>query len=238
MSFSEDIELTALPVRQAILEHPFITGVGDGTLPVDKFKYYVLQDYVYLIDYSRALALASARAPDLETMSWFAGLLDETLNTEMELHRSYCGAFGITRAQLDATHPAPTTVGYTSFLLNVAHQGSFSELVASLLPCQLGYWEIGDHLASQGRPENAPLYSQWIDMYASEEFAQLAQTVKEMADRLGQEAGASTLAAMGEAYLTSLWFEHRFWDMAYTLEDWGTGRSLLGLDGSEHQARP
>ena len=83
MSFAEDIERAALPVRQAILAHPFITGVGDGTLPVERFKYYVLQDYVYLIDYSRVLALASARAPDLETMSWFAGLLDETLNTEM-----------------------------------------------------------------------------------------------------------------------------------------------------------
>ena len=221
MSFSEDIERTALPVRQAILAHPFITGVGDGTLPVDKFKYYVLQDYVYLIDYSRVLALASARAPDLETMSWFAGLLDETLKTEMELHRSYCGEFGITREELDATRPAPTTVGDTRGRRNGAHQGSFPELVASLLPCQWGYWEIGEHLARQGRPEGAPLYSQWIDMYASEEFAQLAQTVREMADRLGQAAGPGELAAMGKAYLTSLRFEHRFWEMAYTLEDWG-----------------
>ena len=220
MSFSEDIEQAALPVRQAILAHPFITGVGDGTLPEDKFKYYVLQDYVYLIDYSRVLALASARAPDLDTMSWFAELLDETLNTEMELHRTYCGEFGITREELDATRPAPTTVGYTSYLLTVAHQGSFPELVASLLPCQWGYWEIGEHLARHGRPENAPLYSQWIDMYASEEFAQLAQTVREMADRLGQTAGPAELAAMDKAYLTSLRFEHRFWEMAYTLEDW------------------
>ena len=111
MSFAEAIERTALPVRQAILAHPFITGVGDGTLPVDRFKYYVLQDYVYLIDYSRVIALASARAPDLETMSWFAELLDETLNTEMELHRSYCGEFGITREELEASRPAPTTLG-------------------------------------------------------------------------------------------------------------------------------
>ncbi len=81
MSFADDIEGRALPIRRAILSHPFVTGVGDGTLPVAKFKYYVLQDYVYLIDYSRVLALASARATDLETMGWFARLLDETLNT-------------------------------------------------------------------------------------------------------------------------------------------------------------
>ena len=98
LSFVEKAEMKALPVREAILSHPFIVGVGEGTLPVEKFKYYVMQDYVYLIDYSRVLALASARAPDLEIMGWFAGLLDETLNTEMDLHRSYCAEFGITRA--------------------------------------------------------------------------------------------------------------------------------------------
>ena len=220
MSFAEDIERKAWPIRQAILAHPFVTGVGDGTLDVEKFKYYVMQDYAYLIDYSRVLALASARAPDLETMGWFARLLDETLNVEMDLHRSYCAEFGITPQQLESTRPAPTTVAYTSFLLKVAHQGSFGELVASLLPCQWGYWEIGDHLARQGEPESAPLYCQWIRMYTAPEFAELAQTIRALADRIGEQSGPAELAAMGEAYLTSLRYEYLFWDMAYKLEDW------------------
>ena len=217
MGFCDYIEYTALPVRQAILAHPFVTGVGDGTLPLDKFKHYVLQDYVYLVDYSRVLALASARAPDLEAMGWFAKLLDETLNTEMELHRSYCAEFGITREELDATLAAPTTVGYTSYLLKVAHQGTYAELVAGLLPCQWGYWEIGEHLAKRGKPAGAPLYSQWIEMYTS---AELARTIRSMADSLGSRVGPDELTAMSEAYLTSLRFEHKFWDMAWFLEDW------------------
>ena len=221
MSFADDIERRALPLRRAILAHPFITGVGDGTLDVEKFRYYVMQDYVYLIDYSRVLALAAARAPGLETMGWFAGLLAETLNTEMELHRSYCAEFGITRPELEATEAAPATMAYTSFLLKVAHQGSFGELVASLLPCQWGYWEIGDHLARLGEPRHAPLYCQWIQMYSSAEFADLARDIRSLADRIGERAGPVELAAMGEAYLTSLRLEHRFWEMAYTLEDWG-----------------
>ena len=221
MSFADDIERRALPLRRAILAHPFITGVGDGTLDAAKFRYYVMQDYVYLIDYSRVLALAAARAPDLETMGWFAGLLDETLNTEMELHRGYCAEFGITRPELEATEAAPATLAYTSFLLKVAHQGSFGELVASLLPCQWGYWEIGDHLARLGEPQRAPLYCQWVQMYSSAEFAELAQAIRSLADRIGEGAGPGELAAMGEAYLTSLRLEHRFWEMAYTLEDWG-----------------
>jgi thiaminase/transcriptional activator TenA len=207
-------------MRDAILAHPFVTGVGDGTLPVEKFRHYVTQDYAYLVEYSRALALASARAPRLDDMSWFAGLLDETLNVEMALHRSYCQEFGISAEELEATVAAPTTVAYTSFLLKTAYQGSFGELVASLLPCQWGYWEIGDHLIRQGLPEDAPLYAQWVEMYTSEEFAALAQYIRDMADRLGAEAGPAELTAMGQAYMDSVRLEHQFWDMAYNLEGW------------------
>ena len=220
MSFADDIEKRALPIREAILAHPFITGVGDGTLAVEKFKHYVRQDYVYLIDYSRVLALASAKAPDLEAMGWFAGLLNETLNVEMDLHRSYCAEFGITTEDLASTKPAPTTVAYTSYLLKVAHQQSFGELVAALMPCQWGYWEIGDHLARRGEPKQAPLYCQWIQMYSSEEFADLAQQIRALADRVAGDAGPIQLEAMAEAYLTSLRFEHQFWQMSYNLEEW------------------
>lgn len=220
MPFADDIERESLPIRQAILAHPFVTGVGDGTLEVGRFKHYVLQDYVYLVDYSRALALAAARAPDLATMGWFARLLDETLNVEMDLHRSYCARFGITSQELAATVAAPTTVAYTAYLLQLAHQGSFAELVAGLLPCQWGYWEIGDHLARQGEPADAPLYCQWIQMYVSPEFRQLAGEIRDLANRLGAQAGPAERAGMRQAYLTSLRFEYQFWEMAYNLEEW------------------
>ena len=220
MGFVADIETQSQSMREAILAHPFVTGVGDGTLPVEKFKHYVTQDYAYLIEYSRALALASARAPRLDDMSWFAGLLDETLNVEMSLHRSFCQEFGISAKDLEATVAAPTTLAYTSFLLKTAYQGSFGELVASLLPCQWGYWEIGDHLLRQGLPKDAPLYAQWIEMYTSEEFSALAHHIREMADRLGEEAGPAERTAMGKAYIASIDLEYKFWDMAYTLEGW------------------
>ena len=220
MPFADDLELKALPIRQAILDHPFVRGVGDGSLAVEKFKHYVLQDYVYLIEYSRVLAMAAARAQDLDTMGWFARLLDETLNIEMDLHRGYCAEFGITSVELETTVPAPTTVAYTSYLLQLAHQGSFAELVASLVPCQWGYWEIGEYLARQGEPEDAPLYSQWIQMYTSTEFAELADAIRSLLNRLGSRAGPDELDAMERAYLTSLRFEYMFWEMAYSLEAW------------------
>ena len=156
MAFIAAIEQRAQPIRQAILNHPFVQGIGRGDLDPERFKFYITQDYAYLIDYARVLALAAARAPQLDTMAWFAKLLDETLNTEMELHRSYCAQFGITRQELAAAQPAPTTIAYTAYLLRTASQGSFGELTAALLPCQWGYWEIGQHLAQQAPPNPRP----------------------------------------------------------------------------------
>ena len=220
MSFADDVEKTAEPIRLAILNHPFVMGIGDGTLDVEKFKFYVRQDYVYLIEYSRVLALASARAPDLDTMGRFSDLLHETLHTEMELHRRYCGQFGITRRELEETNAAPTTLAYTNFLLNMAYMGSFPELAASFLPCQWGYWEVGEHLANKGEPKDAPLYSQWIRMYASQEYKSLAHWARSLASRLAEDASPTEASRMEKAYLTSLKYEYLFWDMAYNLETW------------------
>jgi len=156
----------------------------------------------------------------LDDMSWFAGLLDETLNVEMALRRDYCREFDISAEELEATVGAPSNVAYTNFLLETAYQGSFGELLASLLPCQWGYWEIGDLLRRQGLPRNAPLYTRWIEMYTSDEFSALAHHIREMADRIGDESNPAELAAMGQAYQTSVRLEHRFWDMAFSLEGW------------------
>ena len=188
MRFTEHLRQQTADFRRQVLQHPFVTGIGDGGLPLEAFRFYMCQDYVFLIDYSRVLALAVAKADDLETMGRFAELLHETLNTEMELHRGYCARFGVTREELDATKPAPTTVAYTSYLLRVAAQGSFGELAASLLPCQWGYWEIGEHLDRQGPPTHAPLYAEWVGMYSSHKFRDLALHLRALTDGIGSAA--------------------------------------------------
>lgn len=220
MAFIAAVEQRAQPIRQAILNHPFVQGIARGDLDPERFKYYITQDYAYLIDYARVLALAAARAPQLDAMAWFAGLLDETLNTEMELHRNYCAQFGITRQELETAQPAPTTVAYTAYLLRTASQGSFGELTAALLPCQWGYWEIGQHLAQQAPPTHAPQYAQWIAMYSSNEFRDLALHLREITNHIGNQASPDEQATMELAYQTSLRLEYQFWDMAWKLEQW------------------
>ena len=220
MSFCDEIERASEPQRAAMANHPFVRGIGDGTLPLAQFRHFIMQDYVYLVDFARCLALATAKAPDLPTMSWFARSVDYILNTEMELHRSYCAQFGITPDDLDATRPAPTCYSYTSYLLRVAHQGSFGELAAALLPCIWGYWQVGKQLADRGAPSDAPHYAEWIRMYAGPEQQAVAEEAREICDRIAAAAGPAEIAAMREAYITCTRYEQAFWEMAWTLEKW------------------
>jgi thiaminase/transcriptional activator TenA len=203
----------AAGVWEAQHRHPFVTGVGSGTLPLATFGFWVRQDYLFLVEYGRALALAAARAPDLATMRRLAELAHETLGTEMDLHRSFCGDLGITPADLEEEAMAPTTRAYTDFLVRTAAQADFAEVAAALLPCMWGYSEIGRRLAEGPRPGD-PRLAAWIDMYASDEFAALADWCREVVDAAGDDAGPRTREAMARAFVASSRYELAFWQMA------------------------
>ena len=220
MTFCDDIEAASRAQREAMMRHPFVLGIGDGTLSGDRFRHFMTQDYVYLIDYARCLAMGTVKAPDLDTMSWFAGAVDHILNTEMELHRTYCAQIGISATELEATRHAPTTYSYTSYLLRVAQIGSFGELIAALVPCIWGYWQVGEMLSKQGEPPHAPQYAEWIQMYAGDESRTVALEARAICNRVAETAGSQELAAMQEAYVTCTRYEREFWQMAWDLEEW------------------
>ena len=217
MTLSERLHHAADSIWQKTLTHPFVTELGNGTLPLEKFQFYMCQDYIFLIEYSRLLALATAKAPDLDTMGRFANLLDATLNREMALHRDFAAQCGIDTSALAATRAAPTAHAYTRHLVRVAALGNLPEIMAALLPCQWGYCEIGRMLDQRGKPATAPFYCQWIEMYASPEFAALAEWLKELLDKF---EGAAPEDQLVETFCTSARYEYLFWEMAYRLEQW------------------
>ncbi len=217
--FTERLRQNVESIWEAQHEHPFVRGIGDGTLDIEKFEVWVRQDYLFLIDYGRLLALAVARSPDLETMARLAELLTAVLQTEMGLHRSYAAEFGIGREELERERKAPTTQGYTDFLLRVAAMGDFAELVAALLPCMWGFCEIGQRLADRPRLSDER-YARWIDTYAAPEFAEVARWCRDLLDRLADGLPERDLRRLEEAFVTSSRYEWRFWDMAWNRESW------------------
>lgn len=214
---------TLMQVSQGIWarerEHPFVRGMGDGSLDAERFRFYLEQDYLFLIEYAKVFALAATRAPELGTMAYFAQLCADTLNTEMALHRSYCSEFGITPAALEAAEPAQTTVGYAGHLVQVAATGGVAEICAAVLPCQWGYNEIARHLQAQGLPPE-PRYRKWIEMYASPEFEAYGRWLRERLEALAPQFTAAQVARLQRIFHTSSRWEYLFWEMAWRQERW------------------
>ncbi|MBJ7471705.1 MAG: thiaminase II, partial [Solirubrobacteraceae bacterium] len=178
---------------------------------------YVEQDYVFLIDYGRLLALGAAKAPDLPTMRRFADLTQAILVTEMDLHRSFAAEWGIGEQALEATEPTPATAAYVDFLLRTAALGDFAELVAVLLPCMWSYAEIGERLAAAaaaGQADPGP-YADWVATYASAEFAELADWCRALTAQLAADADGPTRERMTRAFLGASRHELAFWESCW-----------------------
>jgi thiaminase (transcriptional activator TenA) len=207
------------PLWQAVHRHPFVTGIGDGTLSDDRFAFYLRQDYVYLIEFCRVLAAAAARTDDLEGMRFFSRLLQATLNTEMELHRRTCAAFGIDAGDLERTEPALMTTAYASTLLRTAWEGTPCDVIAALLPCYAGYVEIAERLSQAGLP-GARHCRDWIESYASPEMRDsvlwLVQRLNGCADR----ASSADRNRWLQLYRTSTRFELLFFEMVWEQSSW------------------
>ncbi|MDE5413166.1 thiaminase II [Alkalihalobacterium chitinilyticum] len=222
MQFTDRLYKKAKPIWRKSHDHPFVQGIGHGTLDIEKFKFFMQQDYLYLIDYARLFALGSLKGTDLKTMSIFAKLLDSTLNVEMDLHRQYASRLGISEAELEATKAAPTTLAYSGYMLNVSQRGSLADLVAAVLPCTWSYYEIGTELSKiPGALENET-YGEWVKMYASEEFGELADWLITLMNELAEGKTEAELTALEEIFLNTSRYEYMFWDMSYNLQMWPT----------------
>jgi thiaminase (transcriptional activator TenA) len=214
VSFSVELREAAAPVWEAQVAHPFVRGIGDGTLPEDRFRFYVRQDYLFLTDYGRLLALGAARAPRLEWMRRFAALAQAVLETEMDLHRQFAARWGITAEQLETERTAPATDAYCDYLLRTASLGDFAELAAALLPCMWSYAEIGQRLAAEGLPGHEG-YAEWIAMYASDDFEELARWSRELTDAAAAEVVGPGRRRMHAAFRASSEHELAFWESAW-----------------------
>ncbi|KGA98487.1 thiaminase [Alkalihalobacillus alcalophilus ATCC 27647 = CGMCC 1.3604] len=220
MKLSERLYEKAQPIWEQSHSHPFVQGIGNGTLDIEKFKFFMCQDYLYLIDYARLFALGSLKAHNLETMQTFAKMLHVTLDEEMSLHRAYAKRLGISKEELEATKPAPTTLAYSSYMLNIAQRGSLKELLAAVMPCAWSYYEIGKKLSETPGAMEHVWYGEWVTMYQSPEFGEVAEWQIDLLDQLTESSSEEELLELEEIFLTTSRFEYMFWDMSYQQAMW------------------
>jgi thiaminase/transcriptional activator TenA len=218
MKFSEEAWQRTTALRAAIHALPFNAELAAGTLAPERFRFYILQDALYLGEYARVLAIAAAKAPDPATVQVFAGDAVQAIAVEQALHGRYLAEFGVDPAAVLAAEPMPDCLAYTSFLLATSHQQPWEVLVAALLPCFWIYWEVAGAIVRRAAPDNR--YRAWIDTYADPRFGEAVQIVIDIADQAAAGATPATRAAMLAAFARAAQYEHLFWDGAYHQRSW------------------
>jgi thiaminase (transcriptional activator TenA) len=223
------------PVWTGLHAHPFLSELARGVLPLEKFRFFIEQDILYLPDFARCIAMGAAKSATEAELGFFAKQLDGTIN--LELPNQYRVLDQVCR--LGATDrggalgKAPANVAYTSFLLSVAGQGGPLEIMAAILPCAWSYVEIAGRLA--GEIVDHPVYADWVGFYLRDEVLGLVRQMRESFDEMAVQAnpGAEASRRLAEIFTTSSRLEGAFWDMAYTLDQWPdlSGGHVLAAGG-------
>lgn len=173
------------PEWDAYVRHPFVMRLGDGTLPREAFLHYLRQDYLFLRHFARAWALAAAKADRIEEIQRAAATVHHLIAEGLGLHVETCAAAGIDREALEATEESAATLAYTRFVIDAGLRGDLLDLLAALIPCVLGYGEIGLALADERAPDTP--YAEWIETYGSEDYQsacrEAAAFLQSVADR-------------------------------------------------------
>ena len=199
-------------------EKPFVKGIADGSLDHDKFKYYMIQDYLYLIDYTKVFSIGAAKSTDLAFMRLFAGYTHSILDGEMDIHRAYMERLGITREEAEQTPVALDNLSYTSYMLRIAYEGGTPEAAAAILSCALSYEWIAKKIAAD-RPDadKHPFYGEWIRGYASESYHKENEVLVEWMNRLAEDLSEKQKKHLVDIFVACSRYEAAVWDMAWEM---------------------
>ncbi|MCE8032644.1 thiaminase II [Halomonas sp. MCCC 1A11057] len=200
---------------RAYIEHDFVRGLGTGTLPEDAFRHYLQQDYLFLIHFARAYALAAYKSRTLADLRQAHEGLKAIVDVELGLHVGYCREWGITESQLAALPEARATMAYTRYVLDTGNRGDLLDLHVALAPCLVGYGEIANWLNAQDSTVrgDANPYEAWIAMYESEEFQAAMRAELEWLDTRLADVTPARFDELVEVFRDATRLEIDFWQM-------------------------
>lgn len=217
--FSSHLRRRGDKIWRAIYRHPFLRELHAGTLPMERFSYFILQDYLYLLDFAQVLCLAAAKAPDIGTLELFTRHALIAVEVERSFHGEFGKSMGLTARELDRGRKGPITEAYTRHLQAVARAGSLAEIVACVLPCYWIYGEVGRKLYKR-RPRRPKIYREWIETYAAESYWKPVREQIRLIDHLAPSTTAEDRRRMRSHFLLSSRYEYLFWDQAYRMQEW------------------
>jgi len=217
MTISERLRRDSDAVWRSTIDHPFVVSLYAGDLPLDKFKFYILQDYHYLVTAMRNFGVIASRADSVEALRDIIDILHLEATSEFKSYADFLGRLGHTVEEASETEPIPASVSYSSFLLATSSTRSFPEAITSVLPCFWSYAEIASHHKGRLGANPSRLYRDWASVYLSDSYLGLVDKMKETVDRAGEGFAYDKLK---EVFITASRYEYMFWDAVHEGHKW------------------
>lgn len=218
MQLTERLFESVKDIWAGYLEQPFVKELGNGTLDEKKFRFYMVQDYRYLLQYAKVFALGVVKSDDEVMMHRFAAMVNDTLDGEMKIHKAYMSRLGITNEEISSTPSSLVNSAYTSYMLDEAFRGGAMEIIIAVLSCAWSYAYIGEQLNKIPGAAEHPLFGEWVQGYVSEEYRRSTQDIMDVVNELGENISAEEEKKITEIFVKCSRYEKRFWDMAYSME--------------------
>lgn len=216
MLFTDQLYDQTKEIWEAYFDHPFVKGIEDGSLDKDKFKFYMVQDYLYLWDYSKLFAIGALKTNDKDLIASFAKSMDVTLNYEMNIHRGYMDKLGISKEDQENERVSLINLSYTNYMLSVSQKGGYEEVVAALLSCAWTYAEIAKRIDKNNpKAKDHEFYGDWVKGYLSDEFQDTASLYLDQMNKLAESMGPERKKELIEIFRNCCLYELKFWDMSY-----------------------
>ncbi|KAL3425463.1 phosphomethylpyrimidine kinase [Phlyctema vagabunda] len=194
-------------------EHKFVAGLADGTLPLDNFKYYLIQDYLYLIQFARASALAGFKAKTIEDIA-AAGKIIANIHREMDLHVAYCKEFGVTKEEMESIEESQACTAYTRYVLDIGQTEDLLALQVSMAPCLIGYMHIAKRLFADPKSKReGNIYWKWIEAYVAENYEEEVRIGSEVLEKYAVLQSPSRIEELAKIFIHATNMETGFWNM-------------------------
>jgi thiaminase/transcriptional activator TenA len=234
-SASAFISAGSIDVVEAILKHPFIQDLADGSLPRANFAHFLVQDRIYIESYAACLRMLSGKAPTSDIGAMLEEHAGGAIAAESLLHDRLLTMMGIDRTHID-TVPSPTTLSYTSYLLAACALEDFLTGLVAIFPCYQIYAQVAEQLSTSASPD--PVYQAWLENYAGSEYAEAVEQVRQVIDELGPTAPRHQLESLQGVYTRGAQFEWSFWDAAHIEEKWPRESGFIPRKRRRHASTP
>ncbi|MBR5312442.1 MAG: thiaminase II [Clostridia bacterium] len=215
MNTTEKLLAAAAEIWKCYHGHPFVQGIKNGTLDKEKFRFYIIQDYLYLEDYAKTFAVGVAKAKSLRTANLFAKYIP-VMNGELDVHSGYLARLGVTQEEIDSTPRSIGNLSYTSYMLRVAYEEGEAEILAAILVCAYSYEVIAKNIVKD-RPDSVrdEFYGDWIKGYTNDDYSRENVILMEELNRLTENYTEKQLQHLAGIFTACSRYELMFWDMAW-----------------------